>query len=127
MLTGLMAIGAMAASNPALRANIPFDFVVNGKHMPAGDYIITRGDFPGALTITAKEGGDRVIALYQNSTKNGTGLGTAVVFYGYGDTHFLKEVWGLGENGATFGKSKAEKEMLSHIPVRATVAASLSR
>ena len=55
MLTGLMA-GAMAASNPALQANIPFDFVVNGKHMPAGDYIITRGDFPGALTITAREG-----------------------------------------------------------------------
>lgn len=127
-ITALMTMSAMALGNDILKANVPFDFVVNGKHLPAGDYYFTRSVAPAGIQIRAKDGADSVFVVYQPGAKNTTGFDGAVSFSNYGETHFLREVWfGGSVDGLKLPQTKAEKEMLSRTATRTAIAASISR
>jgi hypothetical protein len=112
--TALLAITCLTASahgyaQSTLRANIPFEFTVGQKVLPAGSYSISKVS-------------DRVVELY-NWEKNArmfvsmTATGYVsqqprlLVFREYGDQYFLREVrGGLGEFSLDVSPSKLEKE-----------------
>ena len=120
-LLAVMMIVAAGASAKAqtldyrLTANIPFDFSVADKKLPAGKYWVSRaqqsqGDM--IVQIRAAEGHANVVRLTipVNSlypTRNGS-----LIFHRYGDEYFLAEVWPKGGSiGRALPKSRAEREL----------------
>src|SRR5881628_2739689 len=82
-----------------LRANIPFDFTVADKKLPAGEYSVGRarqdsGD--SILLISSVDGrsstfGSSIPVETQAPKDEGT-----LVFHRYGDQYFLSQVWPAG-------------------------------
>jgi len=101
-LTGL-------ASAQRITAQVPFEFVANGKTMPAGECKI---DFQanGQNALWVSSGGKHTYALSQNSLSS-SGQ-TSLVFHRYGDRYFLAAI---NRDGHTEGYSipmgKVESEL----------------
>lgn len=98
-----------------LTVNIPFDFTVTGKQLPAGKYWVKRAsDAQGdtVLQITTTDGSSIVnrfsIPIFTFNPKNHGEL----VFHRYDDQYFLAEVWPAGGGtGRAFPKTRAEREL----------------
>ncbi len=119
---GLFAVIAMiAASVPTqaqslqykLTANIPFDFTVIDKKLPAGKYAISRaqqsnGDL--VIQIVSADGEKNVSRLTipvitRDPVKQGM-----LVFHQYGNEYFLSEIWPAGgHTGRALPKSRTER------------------
>ena len=102
-----LSIAGFAGLSSSLKANVPFDFIVNGKTLPAGPYTIEKGS--GAiLMIRSRElkQGVGVIAPrveFNNDSK------PHLIFRRYGNQYFLAQV--IGDSSANeLPKSKAERE-----------------
>ena len=93
-LIGLTAAGAQAQSSTLVRANIPFEFKVADKIMPAGEYLIRQIN-PSSDAVTlqiAAEDNDatvmvRTTAMQMNGTQR-----SALVFNRYGSDYFFSMV-----------------------------------
>ena len=117
----VMTIIAASASAQAqsleyrLTANIPFDFSVAGKKLPAGKYWINRGQQGNGDTVVqirSTDGQENITRLtipvqIFNPVKHGT-----LVFHRYGEEYFLSEIWPAGGlTGRELPKSSAEREL----------------
>jgi hypothetical protein len=105
-----------------MKANVPFDFSVGEKKLPAGTYSVSRmssGDT--VIAITGDDGRAKAIRL-SNSAQRLHARGKAtLVFRHYGDQYFLYQVWPAGATiGRQFSRSQAERE------IQKTLAASSS-
>jgi hypothetical protein len=101
-----MAGNSFAQSN-GLRANVPFDFTVANKLLPAGTYTIHR-ESSGLIQIRNH---DKPIAVLTigNQDGNTSPNGGKLVFHKYGDQYFLSEIlsdWAT--MNVTVPRSKAE-------------------
>ena len=120
-LLAVITIIAVSASAKAqsldyrLTANIPFDFSVADKKLPAGKYWINRSKLStGDLIIQIKStnGHENISRLTipvitVNATKD-----ASLVFHRYGDEYFLSEIWPAGGvTGRELPKSRAEREL----------------
>jgi hypothetical protein len=121
-------------NNDHLTANIPFDFNVRGKSLPAGEYIVSVLNPTSAgtvLQISRKRG--RGLVVVQTIGVTGTKREDAtLIFRRYGNQYFLAQAWMPADsNGLSISKSKAEREIernLSLSNVRpSTIAISLKR
>jgi hypothetical protein len=90
-------------------ADVPFAFVVAGKTLPAGHYIVSH--LNDSLRIHDRDSQGLFVPthsaqrpVHDNATK--------MVFHRYGDTYFLSEIW-IG--GSTLGRAtfptRAEQEL----------------
>lgn len=54
----VLTIGAQAQESEELTAKVPFEFIVNGVNLPAGEYLIARAlnSNPSALMIQSRDG-----------------------------------------------------------------------
>lgn len=103
-------VNAKASSSVVFQ--IPFDFVVAGKTLPAGEYIVVRSTLASdeILSIRSldKSGGAYVLTstLRANEILNDSKL----VFNRYGDQYFLSEFWVSGQDsGRKVIKSDRER------------------
>jgi hypothetical protein len=100
-----------------IRVNIPFDFSIANKKLPAGNYSIGRAiqnSDNSVLSILDGRGHTREarlsIPVLAAEAKNQATL----VFHRYGDEYFLYQVWTAGETtGRQFLKSSAERALQS--------------
>lgn len=98
-----------------LTANIPFDFSVAGKKLPAGKYWINRsqqgiGDM--VVQISSPDGHSNVIRLTIPVSVFNPVAKSTLVFHRYGEEYFLSEVWPAGAvTGREFPRSRAEREL----------------
>ena len=111
-LAFMTAVAANAQSGSLkLRANVPFDFVVGDKTLPAGDYAIrqmTQGSDVGLL-ISSRDSRHKAIRL-SNAVQASQMKGARITFRRYGNTYFLAQVWTSGSlDGREMIKSKAER------------------
>jgi len=100
-----------AQSRRTIKADVPFDFVANGKTMPAGECtIVVRGDSQKILWISA---GDQHLFAMPHSTESlNPSDETKLVFNVYGDRYFLSEISTEGESrGYELPVGKLEKEL----------------
>lgn len=115
--TGLFAAMTCAGLNAQamdLQANVPFDFQVGGKSMPAGEYLIRQSN--GVLFLRGLTAGVFSITL-PASRASAPATGT-LDFTRYGDTYFLKKVWVPdSRDGWAVPMTKREKELASSGPV----------
>ena len=100
-----------AQSRHTIKADVPFEYVANGKTMPAGECTIElRGDSQNILWISV---GDQHLFAVPNSTESlKPSDQTKLVFNVYGDRYFLSEISREGESrGYELPMSKLEKEL----------------
>lgn len=114
-LLTLMAVAAHAQlPGTAIRASIPFDFMVRGRTLPAGKYEIRRiNDEPSGLIIRNVDL-KRNEALFETEPVyvSRAPRRDVLVFHRYGDSYFLSEVVSGGEQTARELKpTHAEREL----------------
>ncbi len=97
-----LAVGSAQAAQ-TIRANIPFQFVVNGKALPAGEYDFVRNPNNQSIDVVPlKKGSTGAVALVVTRLSaeiHMTPKDTHIVFDHVGDTYFLSELWTGNEDG----------------------------
>lgn len=103
--------GLAGAQTGSIKAQVPFDSLVNGKTLLAGEWSIkAQGDAQAILWIASENAGTFVVpnALESNRVSKTTKL----IFHKYGDRYFLAGIEREGENrGYELPASKLEAEL----------------
>jgi len=103
-LTGLVLMMAVstvfAQSDRQTAVNIPFNFTVGEKAMPAGKYLIRRNrkDSDTVWVIQNKQSGESAVLLTRPVQARDTQEDAKFVFNKYDDLYFLSEFWAAGTN-----------------------------
>ena len=107
---GSAALTTKAQSTFGVRANVPFDFNVGDKTLPAGK-ITAREMSAGALAISNLEKRQHAIRLAHGVASSNQNGPAKLVFRKYGNRYYLTQVWIPGYNGMEFQKSKTERAL----------------
>ena len=109
--------GALPAfsSNPAVRADIPFNFTVGRSLLPSGSYIISR-DLWGVVRIQSMDQ-SRASTSVTTIGDAHSDSGDKLIFRKYGDQYFLGKV-STSAFSAHVPTSKMEKTIQSQDAVR---------
>ncbi|MDX6404629.1 MAG: hypothetical protein QOH70_2084 [Blastocatellia bacterium] len=114
VLVGSMAVAARAQTSgrTQLIANIPFQFSVGNKTLPAGEYTVLAVDADSAnvaLKIQSQDG--KMTAMVRMMTVTGKAQESAkLTFHRYGDQYFFAEAWVDGDtSGLQAQKPRAER------------------
>src|SRR5258705_3724983 len=92
---------AKCKSSGRVRCNIPFEFVVGDKILPAGEYNVTSATAGGTvLMIRNTEAPEAAVRLSNSIQEPSNKTEARLVFHRYGQSYFLAEVW----NGDTTGR-----------------------
>ena len=112
LLVMLTATSVNAQSARLLKVNIPFEFIVRDKVLPAGEYTVIYMT-QGALAIRSVEGNASqtfVTLSTQSSTKRNE---STLVFNRYGDQYFLSTIWTAGNaTGHKLRKPHTEEQLI---------------
>jgi hypothetical protein len=108
VLSGLVS----AQKSTTIKAQIPFDFVANGKTMPAGECTIAV-DVNGSTLLSIRSGEQRTFAVPNADESSGARKKTALVFHRYGKRYFLVAIEHEGETGYQLPASAPERELLA--------------
>ena|ERR1051326_9058444 len=109
----LAVVSVYANPTGSIKANIPFDFSVGDKTLPAGAYTVAASTTPDVLLIRREDcrAAAMVVAL-RMPTEQGEDQ-TKLIFHRYGDQYFLAQVWSTGDSGVReLPKSRTEREMI---------------
>ena len=116
MLTMIVAIAlamavvsANAQSSRMVISNVPFEFVVGEKILPAGEYRISNTG-GNALTIQTRDTGVLATRLTNDIQPRKDKRNARLIFRRYGQHYFLVEVWsGADSMGWQLLKSRQER------------------
>ena len=116
----------LLAQTIRLTANVPFEFVVNNRTLPAGEYSITRDSSP--LIVMIRNANERTgvlsMVLPENLSSRSQSSPANLVFNRYGDKYFLSQINdGYVDVGYRLPQSRTERELetTASIPSRDTV------
>ena len=134
LLTLLVAATARAQlPGTSIRASIPFDFVVRGRLLPAGNYEITRvADEPIGLVIrNVNHKRDEAVFETEPAYVSRESSKDVLVFHRYGADYFLSEVVTAGEQTArelrpSHAERKLQREMAKNQAEPETVTVALN-
>src|SRR5262245_21512914 len=108
-------LGTMTASaqKTEFKANVPFDFIVNGSTFPAGEYSFQSVDLLGkVLSIRGASSETQGMIVSSDKRSREPSQQTKLVFHRYGNQYFLAEVWLRGNPmGRTVPECPLEKEV----------------
>lgn len=92
----LLAMPALSQiSERTWTADIPYDFIVAGNHMPAGQYIVKSNAQTMRLTLANKETGQKASMFTHNVEKVTPDYRTVLIFQREGDGGYvLHQIWG---------------------------------
>jgi len=90
ILSSIFTVGTASAQDRGLSANVPFEFTVGGKLLPAGTYTITSPS-SGVVLFQSE---DKHITAMTTSTFEGKDPAkrSALIFDRYGNQYFLRDV-----------------------------------
>jgi hypothetical protein len=112
-LLSLFLMGSALAQTVKVHADIPFNFSVGSKTLPAGEYEIKSiGGNTRTLLIRASSGEASMIVNSNSAIMINGAEKTKVVFNRYGSQYFLTALWTQGStDGFQLVKSSREKEL----------------
>src|ERR1700722_14261790 len=88
---GIVTAGSALAQDDKVTANVPFNFTVNGRTLPAGHYTIGHDvSVPRMLTIKGERGVVAATAITVPDSARGDD--SKLVFHHYGNQYFLSEI-----------------------------------
>jgi hypothetical protein len=107
---GSAALTTKAQSTYGVRANVPFDFIVGEKTLPAGKIAAREmsATNSGALAISNVDKGQHAIRIAHPVTTKQNDRGK-LVFRRYGNRYYLAQVWIPGYDALELNKSKSER------------------
>jgi hypothetical protein len=82
-----------SAQRTFLRANIPFEFVAGGVHLPPGEYRVYHPGNPYIVVIEKKDATVQAMTYVHVSAVIPSKNSTKLLFNRYGDQYFLAEIW----------------------------------
>ena len=102
----------VSAQTITLQASVPFDFVIAGRTMPAGDYMVSTSGDTGLLQVRSlANGGEPVFATSNAADGPSDPSRASLTFNRYGGDYFLARIWdGPGAGGRSIPMSSAERE-----------------
>jgi len=96
-----------------VEANVPFDFVVHGKTLPAGDYTIQCDDNePAVLFIRSKDGSahaNLIVFTEPAGDRDPAGDQPALRFTKHGSEYHLDDIWRSHDDGWEIERPAAKK------------------
>ena len=103
----------LAAQPLKLTASVPFEFMVAGRSMPAGDYSIDAGSSPiGAARVSSGNEGVYFLAIRETASQKERTGESLLIFHRYGDRYFLSSIVdGSLNTGVEIPTSGIEKEL----------------
>ena len=105
-------VSANAQHANTVLANIPFEFVVGDKKLPAGRYTLRSANQPrDALIIQGVKNGQSAIRMISSTAQEKEGTDARLVFHRYGQNYFLAEVWNGESDGLRLAKSNQERSI----------------
>lgn len=109
----LLAVSAAQAQETAVKADIPFNFVVGNQTLPAGEYtVLNQGAVGQAVLIRSYAGKTALFASTQPCSSSGPSAKTKLVFHTSAGRYFLYQIWTEGNSsGRQIPKSRAEVEL----------------
>jgi hypothetical protein len=88
---GFVTAGSALAQDHKVTATVPFNFTVDGRTLPAGNYTIGNdANSPRMLTIADRKDGVAVMTI--TIPDSGYAADNKLVFHRYGNQYFLSEV-----------------------------------
>jgi hypothetical protein len=92
-----------------LVADVPFAFVVAGRTLPPGHYVVSNQS--DNLNIRDRKNRGTFVGVH-SAERPAHGNSSKMVFHRYGDTYFLSEVWVSGNSiGRALYPSRAERTL----------------
>jgi hypothetical protein len=111
LLVTLLTVSAQAQTAHLLTADIPFDFVISNKVLPAGNYNLEPIGGLGTLKIHSAKGNIALIVMTQLISLRARQDELKLVFNRFGDQYFISQVVELRE-GMFHQLSKSRMEVL---------------
>ena len=93
ILTCLCTAAIAKTQDRAIRADVPFDFVVGSKLLPSGNYQFLTSFARTSHAIFIRNADYQMVMLSMTGEPDALpGNSTRLVFYKYGDRYFLREI-----------------------------------
>ena len=97
-------------------ANVPFEFSVGYKMLPAGDYSVQSIVSCDGLLIQSADGKVSALRLSDTTRQIKDKPKARLVFHRYGERYFLAEVWnGVEKAGRQLTKSQEERAIANEL------------
>ena len=109
----LFAVSGVQAQQNGVKANIPFDFMVGNRVLPAGEYVVAGdGSSSQAIFIRSTDNKTAVMTLAFRCASAQPSKQSKLVFHTLGGRYFLSQIWTEGnERGRQLPKSKMEVQL----------------
>jgi hypothetical protein len=108
-------VSANAQTRGPVLSQVPFDFVVGSKTLPAGNYEVRSATSSGeALVVRNSDTKESIIRLTNviHARTDNDNSKTRLIFHRYGQNYFLAEIWAGGDSdGRQLLQSKQERAM----------------
>lgn len=112
LFVALAATSAHAQVSDNLKADVPFDFTIKDKTLPAGEYDVRRmSDSGSALMIRSIDGREVMIFLVIAGDAKRDGDVGKLVFNKYGSQYFLTKVQRPGGTAQELPASRRERDL----------------
>jgi hypothetical protein len=91
-------VSANAQSTHRFKVDVPFQFILNGQTLPAGNYVIERTDpaKPNIVTLKRADGGVVRVIITQRVEREHPSTESSLIFIRRGDRRYLFQVWNVG-------------------------------
>ena len=111
LATAVISANAQSANSSKVVANVPFEFSVGYKSMPAGEYSVqTIPSASDGLMIQSTDGKISALRLSDATETSKDKPKARLVFHRYGERYFLAEVWNGADNtGRQLRQSQEER------------------
>ncbi len=120
----MTAVSARAQSERSKVTNIPFNFIVGQKTLPAGEYTVEpyRRDYDKVWLVQSRDGRTSALVITMPMQFSDTQEETKLVFHKYGDQHFLAQLFLAGGNsGRGLIMPRQENELAKKMIERQTI------
>lgn len=111
------AVSTKGQSTPRVKAEIPFEFVVGDKTLPAGEYwVLSTNQDGSALRIRNEKTSEGANRLTNSIEPRRSDTRARLVFHRYGQTYYLAEVWAGGDaTGRQLLRSNSERAVRNEL------------
>lgn len=94
----VLSLGGVAQAQELLVVNVPFDFIVGGATLPAGEYTV-QPLFHGPAVLLKKVGAPAAgaVALTNPAQPKLEQSKSVLVFEHYGEDYFLSQIWNAAD------------------------------
>jgi hypothetical protein len=110
---------AITYGQQSVRVNIPFEFTVSGKVLPAGNYSFVPTSDNRSIRVAGEKESAIAVVLTRLAAEMHTSPGDShIVFDKIGDKHFLSEIWIPGSDAFVLNTTKEQHQHdILNVPV----------